>query len=73
MNKSDESEKNYLMSLSEKLQEFLSLSERFPNDMKFGKECRSILPTIESNRFHPNDQDLGRYVRRLLNEKRNRA
>ncbi len=48
------------------LSEFLSMSKLYANDMEFGKNCRRLLPTIEVNKNHPNDEVLGKYIRKYL-------
>ena len=36
--------------------------------MDFGRVTRSLFPTVEVNRLYPNDHDLGKFVRKFLQE-----
>jgi hypothetical protein len=51
-----------------KLPDFLNLSMEHPNDIDFGRMCRPIFPTVEANKVLPNDHDLGKFVRKFLQE-----
>lgn len=51
-----------------KLVDFINLSLEYPNDMDFGRICRPLFPTVEVNKSLPNDHDLGKFVRKFLQE-----
>lgn len=51
-----------------KLVEFISLSLIHSNNFDFGRECRKIFDCNECNRDLPNDEDLGKFVRKYLKE-----
>ena len=51
-----------------KLPDFLNLSMEYHNDIDFGSICRPLFPTAEVNKLFPNDHDLGKFVRKFLQE-----
>lgn len=60
-------EENFMDQLSfDQVKELMFLSKSYPNNMEFGKNCRSLLPTIEVNKNYPNDEVLGKYMRKSL-------
>lgn len=60
-------EENFMDQLSfDQVKELMFLSISYSNDYDLGKQCRMLLPTVEVNKNHPNDEVLGKYMRKSL-------
>ncbi len=60
------------MLTSEQLDKIMDLERKYPNNMDFGKETRSIYRDSEFVRSYPNDMDLGKELRSIVLKKRSK-